>query len=49
LLVQLRDGQLQDLFEVGRVTVRQPRTTLDDWLRTFKQKRDDIVNHRCPV
>jgi hypothetical protein len=48
LLVQLTDEQLRDLFEVGRVTRRQPGASIDDWVRTFKQKRDDIVNQRCP-
>lgn len=48
LLLQLTDEQLRDLFEVGRVTRRQRGTSIDDWVRTFKQKRDDIVNHHCP-
>ena len=48
LLVQLTDQQLRDLFDVGRVTRRQPHTNIDDWVRTFKHKRDDIVNHHCP-
>jgi hypothetical protein len=48
LLVQLSDQQLRDLFDVGRVIRRQPGASIDDWVRTFKQKRDDIVNQRCP-
>jgi len=48
LLVQLTDQQLWDLFEVGRVTRRQPGTRIDDWVRTFKEKRDDIVDQHCP-
>jgi hypothetical protein len=48
LLVQLTDQQLWDLFDVGRVTTRQPGTPIDEWVRAFKQKRDDIVNQRCP-
>jgi hypothetical protein len=48
LLAQLTDQQLRDLFEVGRVTRRQQGASIDDWVRTFKQKRDDIVNQRCP-
>jgi hypothetical protein len=48
LLVQLTDQQLRDLFDVGRVIHRHRGTSIDDWVRTFKQKRDDIVNQRCP-
>jgi hypothetical protein len=48
LLVQLTDRQLRDLFDVGRVTRREPGTSIDDWVRAFKQKRDDVVNQRCP-
>jgi len=47
LLVQLTDQQLRDLFDVGRVVLREPNTSIDDWVQTFKRKRDDIVNHRC--
>jgi hypothetical protein len=56
LLVQLTDRQLRDLFEVARVD-RRSRTpnrsvapaTIDEWVTAFKQKRDEIVNHTCPV
>jgi hypothetical protein len=46
LLSQLTDGQLRDMFEVARFTQRDP-ASIDDWVRVFKQKRDDIANARC--
>jgi hypothetical protein len=54
LLVQLSDQQLRDLFEVARVDRRQPSKNtasgprVEDWIAAFKQKRTDIVDHRCP-
>ena len=55
LLVQLTDSQLRDLFEVARVDRRdtgahegQAQVRIDDWIKTFKEKRDDIVTNRCP-
>jgi len=47
LLAQLTDRQLRDLFEVARFTRRDPRVSIDDWVRVFKQKRDEIANRRC--
>ena len=47
LLTQLSDQQIHDLFDVSRVTRRQPNTTLDDWVNAFKQKRDQIVSRSC--
>src|SRR5207237_6503368 len=47
LLGQLTDAQIQDLFDVARVTRRQPATTVDDWVAAFKQKRDDITTRSC--
>jgi hypothetical protein len=47
LLSQLTDQQLHDVFEVARFTVRDPNTSIDDWVRVFKQKRDEIANRRC--
>jgi hypothetical protein len=47
LLTQLSDQQIRDLFEVSRFTRRQPNTTVDDWVRVFKQKRDEVVNRSC--
>ncbi len=47
LLAQLTDGQLGDLFEVARFTKRDPNITADDWVRVFKQKRDEIADRRC--
>lgn len=47
LLAQLTDQQLRDLFQVARFTKRDPNTSVDDWVRVFKQKRDEIANARC--
>ncbi len=55
LLVQLSDTQLHDLFEAARITLRlkNPKdiasgfATPDEWVSAFKQKRDQIVQHRC--
>jgi hypothetical protein len=47
LLVQLSDAQLHDLFDVARVTRRDPSASIDDWVRAFKQKRDQIVSRTC--
>jgi hypothetical protein len=39
------------LFDVSRVTERAglgtPRPSVDEWVRVFKNKRADIVNHSC--
>jgi hypothetical protein len=55
LLTRLSDRQIRDLFEVSRVTlrVRAPENaksglaTVDEWVNVFKQKRNEIVDHRC--
>jgi len=54
LLVQLSDRQLYDLFDVARFPAR-PRdgsygegAKIEEWVKAFKDKRDDIVNHACP-
>ena len=47
LLNQLTDAQLHDLFEVARVTERDPDATVADWVSAFKQKRAEIVNRQC--
>jgi hypothetical protein len=47
LLAQLSDAQLRDLFEVARFTKRDPAHSPDDWVRVFKQKRDEIAGRRC--
>ena len=47
LLAQLTDEQLRDLFQVARFTKRDPGTSVDEWVRVFKQKRDEIANARC--
>ena len=47
ILSQLTDRQLQDMFEVARFTKRDPKVSIDDWVRVFKQKRDEITNASC--
>ena len=51
LLAQLSDVQIRDLFEVSRVEQRagagERRPSVDEWVRVFKNKRADIVNHSC--
>jgi hypothetical protein len=55
LLMKLSDGQIRDLFEVARFPQRtegskgsEDAATVDEWVGTFKAKRDEIVNHTCP-
>jgi hypothetical protein len=58
-LMMLSDAQIRDLFTAARVERRGDTTkdaggvsrpvTVDDWVRAFKDKRDQIVNHRCPT
>ncbi len=55
LLVQLSDAQLRDLFDTARVSRRGsdpddegPPASVSEWVAAFKQKRDEIVNQRCP-
>jgi hypothetical protein len=43
---------LRDLFTAARVEQRQDKidgrqATVDDWVRVFKAKRDEIRNRRC--
>ena len=45
--MQLSDRQIRDLFEVSQFTRRDKSSTVDDWVRVFKQKRDEIANRRC--
>lgn len=53
LMNQLSDKQIRDLFEVSRVTRRElPQEAsvsndLDDWVRVFKMKREQIVSRNC--
>jgi hypothetical protein len=47
LLLQLSDAQLGDLFAVARFPLRSGHS-VDDWVHAFDQKRDDVVNRRCP-
>ena len=45
LLAQLTDQQLRDLVRGRRVSPSAIRSvTVDDWVRVFKQKRDEIAN-----
>jgi hypothetical protein len=52
LLVQLSDRQLRDLFEVAGAERRQHKSDgfapVEEWVGTFKHKRDEIVMNRCP-
>jgi hypothetical protein len=50
LLVQLKDSQLHDLFEVARFPERTGAgrpATVAEWVGAFKMKRDQIVNQIC--
>ena len=52
-LMLLSDEQLRGLFTAARVERRHEEidgrlVTADDWVRVFKEKREQIVNHRCP-
>lgn len=55
LLTALSDQQLHDLFESAAVThrLREPGRarsgfpSLDEWVQTFKDKRQQIVDRRC--
>jgi hypothetical protein len=47
LLSQLSDQQVRDVFEVARFTRREPNVPIEDWVRAFGQKRDQIANARC--
>jgi hypothetical protein len=44
-LLLLSDQQIRDLFTAARAARRDD--TVDDWVRVFKRKRDEIVNARC--
>ena len=46
-LLLLRDQQIRDLFTAARAERRGG--TIDDWVRVFKRKRDEIVQAQCPV
>ena len=55
LLAQLSDRQIRDLFEVARVNLRlrapghvdSGYSSVDDWVKAFKQKRTEISERRC--
>ena len=44
-LLLLRDQQIADLFTAARAERRSG--TVDDWVRVFKRKRDEVVNAHC--
>lgn len=48
LLIQLSDDQIRDLFRASRAERYDTDASVEDWLRTFKSKRRQIVEHRCP-
>jgi hypothetical protein len=43
----LSDDQIRDLFRASRVDKRGD--SLDEWVAAFKDKREQIVSHRCPA
>jgi hypothetical protein len=54
LLEQLSSQQLHDLFAVARVDQRsrhpgtdEPPASVDEWVRVFERKRDEITSRRC--
>ncbi len=55
LLVQLSDIQIRDLFEVARVQLRlrspgdvdSGLATVEEWVDTFRRKRQEILGRRC--
>ena len=60
LLAQLSDAQLRALFETARVKRRSsdpssdpekegPPARVNEWVKAFKGKRAQIVDHRCPL
>jgi len=46
-LLLLSDQQIRDLFRAARAERRDG--TINDWVRVFKRKRDEIVKARCPA
>ncbi len=55
LMVQLSDKQIEDLFRGSHVDAREPTSTpaqreqlIQQWVAAFKDKRSQLVNHRCP-
>jgi hypothetical protein len=53
LLLRLSPRQIHDLFEIGRLDLRvksagQPQEgVIDEWVRVFNRKRDEIATRRC--
>jgi hypothetical protein len=52
LLVQLSDKQIADMFTAARVDRfhrhQERNLPVSEWVRVFKKKRAEIVDHRCP-
>ena len=56
LLMQLSEDQLHDMFAAARINLRARApesshsgfSSIDEWVDAFKQKRVEIVSHRCP-
>ena len=46
-LLLLRDQQIRDLFRAAMAERRGG--TVDEWVRVFKRKRDEIVQAHCPA
>ena len=56
LLLRLSSRQIHDLFEIGRFDLRhtsaserQEGSVIDEWVRVFKRKRDEIATRRCQM
>ena len=56
LLLRLSSRQIQDLFEIGRFGLRQKSAgeaegddVIDEWVRIFNRKRDEVVTRRCQM
>src|SRR5262245_19744988 len=48
LLAQLSDRQLEDMFDVARFE-RRSGVAAREWVRAFKDKRDQIARVKCPA
>jgi hypothetical protein len=49
-LSQLSDAQLRDLFETAGMPRRVgggPSASVEQWVATFKDKREQVVSHKC--
>ncbi|HKY21384.1 MAG TPA: hypothetical protein VJM31_09210 [Vicinamibacterales bacterium] len=46
-LMKLSDEQIRDLFAVSQFTRRDKTSTIEDWVRVFKEKREEIAGRTC--